>query len=517
MLMYWHGLRNKEHNMNTPNPTKPPNTDTNTTTEKQEYADTLLFNKKGQILLVKRSAKDDFMPNKWWIVGGKIEANETPEQGAIRELAEEIGVKLSDLTFVEKVNLPTGGISHRFAGVVDNDTPIHLKKDELQAYKWLDVSELSKFDLLGKLSDLQDLVELTNDIIELLGGRVETQQHDDNATQDDEQSLDLVSILKNLIQFTEAVSLQSLPDSIDYSKLRKSIMEIFKVQMRDTKAFCQPLNAQVEVRMSGAKHVLNSGATRDKMVLLLKSVAFIAGARSARELVVDSDKPNITNAYLITTPIELNGKSEQISQIILTDNQGNLFYDLHLQKEGVVSNKYKFKENGLSVNLDDEIHQAHSQATIELDVPASEKIGLTQSFLAQSNSDDDSIATDSMFVNGLTTDSDFGFDKVVIGTSTNNFVINLFFKDEISLLFSNNWDSNNKTQPPSNSLLQLSNNPKPFNRTNIIIPRTKTTCQKANNQAFAILDKLDNGEITPADLTDDDKQILENIAVMAEH
>lgn len=59
---------------------------------------------------------------------------------------------------------------------------------------------------------------------------------------------------------------------------------------------------------------------------------------------------------------------------------------------------------------------------------------------------------------------------------------------------------NDKTKPPINE--------KPFDRTHIAIPRTKTTRQKANNQAFAILDKLDNGEITPADLTDDDKQIL---------
>ncbi len=58
----------------------------------------------------------------------------------------------------------------------------------------------------------------------------------------------------------------------------------------------------------------------------------------------------------------------------------------------------------------------------------------------------------------------------------------------------------NKTKTP--------NNEKPFDRTHIDIPRTKTTRQKANNGAFAILDRLDNGEITPTDLTDNDKQIL---------
>lgn len=134
----------------------------------QAYADTLLFNKSGQILLAQRSAKDEFKPNKWWIVGGKIEADETPKQGAIRELAEETGIKLSDLKFVEKATLPSGGISHRFAGVVNDDTPVHLKKDELQAYEWVDADKLGEYELLGSLADLQDLIELAKEKIHII-------------------------------------------------------------------------------------------------------------------------------------------------------------------------------------------------------------------------------------------------------------------------------------------------------------------------------------------------------------
>lgn len=133
--------------------------------EQKVYVDTLVFNQNQEILLVQRHANDDFMPNKWWIAGGKLEQGETLEQGAKRELREETGIKVSDVTFVEKAKLQNGGISHRFTGVVDNDTPIHLQKDELQAYRWVSVDELSKFDLLGKLSDLQNLVELAREIV----------------------------------------------------------------------------------------------------------------------------------------------------------------------------------------------------------------------------------------------------------------------------------------------------------------------------------------------------------------
>lgn len=135
--------------------------------EQKVYVDTLVFNQNQEILLVQRHANDDFMPNKWWIAGGKLEQGETLEQGAKRELREETGIKVSDVTFVEKAKLQNGGISHRFAVVVDNDTPIHLQKDELQAYRWVKVDELGKFDLLGRREDLENLVSFAIDTLNL--------------------------------------------------------------------------------------------------------------------------------------------------------------------------------------------------------------------------------------------------------------------------------------------------------------------------------------------------------------
>lgn len=76
----------------------------------------------------------------------------------------------------------------------------------------------------------------------------------------------------------------------------------------------------------------------------------------------------------------------------------------------------------MSVILDDD-HQAHSQAITELEVPASERTGVTQSFLAQSNPNDSSIATDDLSVNG------FGR----MGGVT-MLVVNLFFLKEIASL-----------------------------------------------------------------------------------
>lgn len=60
------------------------------------------------------------------------------------------------------------------------------------------------------------------------------------------------------------------------------------------------------------------------------------------------------------------------------------------------------------------------------------------------------------------------------------------------------WDGNDKI--PQNS--------QPFNRSNIKIPKSIKARQNANNQAMAILDRLDGGELSVDDLTDDDKAVL---------
>jgi mutator protein MutT len=54
-------------------------------------AGTIIQNKKGEILLLHRNAKDKIQ---WETPGGKVEEGESPEECAIRETREEIGVEV---------------------------------------------------------------------------------------------------------------------------------------------------------------------------------------------------------------------------------------------------------------------------------------------------------------------------------------------------------------------------------------------------------------------------------------
>lgn len=67
-----------------------------------------VFNKEGRLFMQKRSATKDIQPNKWdSSVGGHIDLNETPQQAALREAQEEIGLYDLNIYFLDKYIIET--------------------------------------------------------------------------------------------------------------------------------------------------------------------------------------------------------------------------------------------------------------------------------------------------------------------------------------------------------------------------------------------------------------------------
>jgi 8-oxo-dGTP pyrophosphatase MutT (NUDIX family) len=60
-------------------------------------ANTTIINQRGEILLVRRSANDEFMPGSWDLPGGVVEVREHPVDAAVRETKEEAGLLLANL------------------------------------------------------------------------------------------------------------------------------------------------------------------------------------------------------------------------------------------------------------------------------------------------------------------------------------------------------------------------------------------------------------------------------------
>ncbi|MGB9893840.1 MAG: (deoxy)nucleoside triphosphate pyrophosphohydrolase [Candidatus Saccharicenans sp.] len=102
-----------------------------------------IIKKEGQVLLAERKSKT----GGWEFPGGKVEPKETPEQALIREIREELGVKIKVLKYLEKVSLPEKPEAQMMAfeaELLDNS----IRLSSHRQFFWVRPEELLKYNLL---------------------------------------------------------------------------------------------------------------------------------------------------------------------------------------------------------------------------------------------------------------------------------------------------------------------------------------------------------------------------------
>jgi 8-oxo-dGTP diphosphatase len=69
----------------------------------KEIAQVLLFDREGKLLIYLRDNKPEIpFPDYWDFFGGHIEEGETPDQALVREVGEELGVRLETWQFFRR-------------------------------------------------------------------------------------------------------------------------------------------------------------------------------------------------------------------------------------------------------------------------------------------------------------------------------------------------------------------------------------------------------------------------------
>jgi 8-oxo-dGTP diphosphatase len=115
-------------------------------------ANALIYYDKKLLLLLRDNNPSISNPNRWSLIGGKIEDNETPLQALKREIMEEICTLAKSIKYLGKINNPDN--SSHFIFLVKM-TPGEVKKIKLgnegQDLKFFRMDEIRKLNLTSKL------------------------------------------------------------------------------------------------------------------------------------------------------------------------------------------------------------------------------------------------------------------------------------------------------------------------------------------------------------------------------
>lgn len=117
----------------------------------------VIVNKEGKILLIKRSKLNDVLSGYWDIPGGTLEDGEDPVMGAIRETKEETGLDIKKLKlffYTSNIDIKKNKQFVRlifFTKIDSNLKKIILNPREHSDYQWFDLNKVSKWPIVNYL------------------------------------------------------------------------------------------------------------------------------------------------------------------------------------------------------------------------------------------------------------------------------------------------------------------------------------------------------------------------------
>jgi len=117
-----------------------------TTGSKTKYADILVINNNGELLLLQRASTDQSNAAKWGIPGGHVDLGEDCLEAAKRELFEETGIRKTEyLTQVGEYE--DSKVHIKYYKTYCEDPLLLLDNEEHHDYKWIDIRDIDEYEM----------------------------------------------------------------------------------------------------------------------------------------------------------------------------------------------------------------------------------------------------------------------------------------------------------------------------------------------------------------------------------
>lgn len=110
-----------------------------------------------KVLLLKRCSATGWEPDKWALVGGKVDDGETPVEGAIRETFEETGLVLDDFIGDFVVRTTGDHIEYVYVTTIEGEPAITLSDEHID-YGWFSTEDIQNLE--NKAQHLDDFIAL---------------------------------------------------------------------------------------------------------------------------------------------------------------------------------------------------------------------------------------------------------------------------------------------------------------------------------------------------------------------
>lgn len=221
---------------------------------KKLYADIIVKNNEGKILLLKRSASDNFGAWKYGLPGGNVEENETIGQAVRRELFEETNLEVEKIDFLTKIDNNDNSISHYFFAQKPESDIIAIDSNEHDNYVWVNKEEWNELELIGELKErLNSLFDEKKEFLKSIGfdfeyfekaeygvysdnyenrklNRVGQKYSKDSVNKNEEKESNK-SDLEKLNKYAKEASDKQLQDSLNSGKLNETEKEIAEKEL----------------------------------------------------------------------------------------------------------------------------------------------------------------------------------------------------------------------------------------------------------------------------------------------